>query len=126
MTNETKGKIIKGTAVAIDVGVPMAVTLSQFPVWITRDASSTISGLVLFLVAVSCIPFYRKIKEYLKSPSAPVIWTVLFVLFTLLENISSEIKIVCFFGMLANYIGSAVYTIGEQIGNREDKEEEEA
>ena len=126
MTNATKGKILKGVALGIDVGVPLATTLSQFPIWVDRSAASTASGLCLMLIALSCVPFYRQIKEYFKSPSAPVLWSVLFVLFAVLENIASEIKIVCFFGALANYIGSCIYKIAVGIGEREDNIEEEA
>lgn len=126
MKNATKGKILRGAAVGIDVGVPLAATISQFPVWIERDVSSTISGLFLLLTVISCIPFYRQIREYFKSPSVTVLWTIMFVLFALLENIASELKIVCFFGAVANYIGAAVYSLGTNISNREDNIEEEA
>lgn len=124
MTNATKKKVLQWGAIAIDVGIPMAATLSQFPIWVDRSVASTISGLCLFLVALSCIPFYRQIKEYMKSPSAPVLWSILFVLFAILENIASEIKIVCFFGALANYLGTAIFRLAENIGNREETEEE--
>lgn len=124
MTNATKKKVLKGVAIAIDVGVPLAATLSQFPIWINRDSASTISGLFLIFAALSCIPFYRQIKAYMKSPSATVLWTVMFLIFTLLENIASEIKVVCFFGAIANYLGTLLYTIGENIIIREDTEEE--
>jgi hypothetical protein len=126
MKNATKGKILKWLAIGIDVGVPLAATLSQFPLWVDRSTASTISGLSLVLIAFACIPFYRQIREYFKSPSAPVLWTVLFLLFTVLENISSEIKVICFFGAIANYIGSCIYKIGAEIGEREDNKEEEA
>lgn len=120
MKNTTKGKILKGAALGIDVTVPLSVTLTQFPVWVNRDAQSTVSGLFLMLAVISCIPFYRKLKEYFKSPSAPVVWTILFVAFAVLENIAAEIKLVCFFGAIANYFGSLLYKAGDLVANRED------
>lgn len=122
MTSATKGKILCGLALAIDVGVPLAATLSQFPVWVDRSAGATVSGLCLVLMLICCIPFFRQIKEYMKSPSAPVIWAVLFVLFLILESIATEIKVICFFGMLANMLGAALYKIGK---NMEEKEKTE-
>lgn len=112
MKNHVKGKILKGVAIALDVGVPLGVTLSNFPVWVDRSAGATVSGLSLIIVFLCCIPFYRQLKEYFKSPSAPVLWTVLFVLFLFLENIVHEIKLVCFFGAISNYVGSLLYKIG--------------
>ena len=115
MTNATKGRILKTTALAIDVIIPAAATLSQFPIWINRDTASTVSGLGLVLIALSCIPFYRQIREYFKSPSAPVLWLVLFLAFTMLESIAAEIKMVCFFGLVANLIGAGIYKIGANM-----------
>lgn len=115
MTNATKGRILKTTALTIDVSIPAVATLSQFPIWINRDATSTVSGLGLVLIALSCIPFYRQIREYFKSPSAPVLWLVLFLAFTMLESIAAEIKMVCFFGLVANLIGAGIYKIGANM-----------
>ena len=115
MTNATKGKMLKATALAVDVSVPAIATLSQFPVWVERDTASTVSGLGLVLIALSCVPFYRQIRDYFKSPSAPVLWLVMFLAFAMLENIASEIKIVCFFGLVANLIGAGIYKLGENI-----------
>jgi predicted MFS family arabinose efflux permease len=127
MTSATKGKILCGLALAIDVGVPLAATLSQFHVWVDRSADAAVagvflSGLSIALILVCFIPAFRQIKEYLKSPSAPFLWTVLFVLFAILESIASEIKIICFFGMLANLLGASLYKIGK---NMEEKEKTE-
>lgn len=115
MTNATKGKLLCWLAIALDVGVPLAVTLTQFPIWVNRSSAATMSGLCLLLVVICCIPFFRQIKEYLKSPSAPVLWTALFLIFVMLEAIASEIKIVCFFGAVANYIGSLLYKHGKKL-----------
>lgn len=115
MTDVTRGRLLKAIALCIDVGVPIAAILSQFPVWINRDTASTMSGLTLVLVAIACIPFYRQIREYFKSPSAPVLWFVLFIAFTILENIATEIKIVCFWGTAANLIGAAIYKFGSRL-----------
>ena len=40
MTNKVKGKLIKGGALTLDVGVPLAVTLSYFPLWVEKSAET--------------------------------------------------------------------------------------
>ena len=112
MSNRVKGKILKRLALALDVGVPLCVTLTYFPVWIDRSAGATFSGLSIFLVFLCCIPFYSQLRENFKSPSVPMLWTILFVIFLLLENIVHEIKIVCLFGAISNYVGSILYKLG--------------
>lgn len=115
MTRETKGKLLKGSALAIDVGVPFVTAVSYFPVWVDRGTESTVSGLSVLLVLLCIIPFFRKLREVFKSPSMPLVWTVLFLLFTALESIVREIKVICLFGMVANYAGSALYKIGSKM-----------
>lgn len=121
MTNFTKGSIIKGAAVTIDVAVPLAATFNQFPIWVDRSSEATMSGLFLIFAFLSCLPFIKQIKAYFKSPSSWVVWTVLLIMFISLRNIVDEMIIVCFFGMVANLIGTGIYKIGEKVQNKAPK-----
>ncbi len=120
MRNITKGAIIKGCAVCLDVFVPLAATFVQFPIWVERSSEATMSGLFLVLALVSALPFLKQIKAYFKSPSVWVIWIVLFALFVCLKNIIDEMIVVCFAGMLANIIGCGIYKIGKIVGDKPD------
>lgn len=121
MKNATKGKIIKGGAVALDVAAPLAATLSQFPIWVERSSEATVSGLFLLLALISALPFLKQIREYFKSPSVWVIWCLLFVAFVVLRNIVEEMLIVSFFGMIANLIGAGIYKLGVFVAERPDR-----
>lgn len=125
MKNSTKGAIIKTIALCIDVVVPVAATLTQFPLWIKQSAEATMSGLCLVFLLLSALPFLKKIKAYFKSPSAWVIWGLLFVLFLLLRNIIEQMFIVSFVGFVANVIGAVIYSIGKRIGDKEDKKKKD-
>lgn len=120
MKSATKGKIIKGVAVGIDVLGPLIATLAQFPMWVEKSAEATVSGLFLVFAFASAIPFLKQIKAFIKSPSVWILWCVLFVLFVALQNIIHEMVIVCFVGMVTNIIGAGVYKLGSIIGERED------
>ena len=121
MKNTTKGKIIKGAALTIDVVSPLIATICQFPVWVEKSSSATISGVFLVFAFLSCLPFLNQIKTWLKSPSVPVLWCVFLVLFTLLRNIIDQMWIICFVGVISNYAGSFIYKIGEGIGQKNDE-----
>ena len=112
MRRETVGKILKVTALIIDVVGPLGATLTQFPVWIDRSAGATVSGLFVFFALLSAIPFFKQIKAYFKSPSAWVMWTVIFVVFVILNSISDEMIIICGVGMIANIIGAGIHKLG--------------
>lgn len=121
MKNTTKGRIIKGAAVCVDVAVPLVATLTQFPIWVSRSAEATMSGLFLLFSVLSCLPFLKQMKAYMKSPAVWSVWCILFVLFVLLRNIIEEMLIVCFFGMIANFAGAGIYKIGAIIGGKPDE-----
>lgn len=121
MKNTTKGAIVKTVALAIDVGVPLAATLTQFPLWVEHSAEATMSGLCLVLLGLSVIPFLKQLKEYFKSPSAWVVWGIIFVLLLMLKNIINQILIVSFAGLVANVIGAVIYNIGKSISERKEK-----
>lgn len=124
MKNVTKGKVIKGVAVGIDVLGPFIATLTQFPVWVDKSAEATMSGLFLVFAALSVIPFFKQIKAFIKSPSVWVLWCVLFVFFVALQSIISEMLVVCFWGMVANIIGTVIYKIGDHVQGKPDATEE--
>lgn len=119
MTNNVKGKLLKGTAIAIDAGVPLTVAATQFPIWVEKSAGATVSGLFLIFAALACIPFFRQIKAWFKSPSAPVLWSVMFILMIVLRNIVDQMVIVCFFGMISNIAGSGLYKWGSYLDVKE-------
>lgn len=125
MKNVTKGKIIKASAVAIDVAVPFAATLTQFPIWIDRSSSATVSGLFLIFAFLSAIPFINQIKAFLKSPSVWVMWIVLLILFIALRNIIDEMLVVCFAGSVSGVVGAVLYKIGGAVGEKPDEPESE-
>lgn len=112
MKRTTKGKIIKGSAIFIDVAAPLAATFSQFPAWVQKSSKATMSGLFLIFAMLSILPFLKQIKRFIKSPSVWAIWVILFVSFVALRNILDEMIVVCFIGMVANILGTGVYKIG--------------
>lgn len=121
MQKTTKGKIIKFSALVLDVGAPLAATISQFPVWVNRSAGATISGMFVIFAFLSAIPFIREIKAYFKSPSAWIMWIIIFVALAALRAIIDEIIVICAIGALANVIGAAVYKIGDHYSSSKDQ-----
>jgi hypothetical protein len=119
MSNKLKGRILKMTAVTIDIVAPLVATLSQFPVWIENSAEATVSGVVLILAFLCCIPFLKHITAFMKSPSIPIVWMVIFVLLTLLNNIIDQMIVVCFVGLISNTSGTLIYKIGDNISGKD-------
>lgn len=121
MRNATKGKIIKTSALVVDVAAPLAATLSQFPVWVDKSSTATVSGLFVVFALLSAIPLMRVVKEKLKSPAAWIIWTVITVFVIALRNIIDQMAIICFVGLVSNLCGAGLHKIGEKVEGKPDK-----
>lgn len=118
MTNSVKAKLIKGTAIAIDTVVPFVATVSQFPVWIEKSSEATVSGIFVVLAFLCALPFAKQIVTYLKSPSVPVIWGVMFALFVCMRNIIDQMLVVLLVGTVANIIGAILYNVGKAFDEK--------
>ena len=79
------------------------------------------SGLCLVLICISVLPFLKQLKEYFKSPSAWVIWGVIFLLLFLLRSIIDQILIVAFVGFIANVAGAGLFAFGNSICNKDEE-----
>lgn len=111
--NSTPAKRLLFNALGLFFSViPVCVSIfSYFPVWIHRDDASILSGLSLLLIAAALIPFYRYVREALRSASAPLMWFILFVIFLLLSRIADEITVIAFVGFVSNLLGSFLFKI---------------
>ena len=108
-----------GRAVSI---IPVAVAIfSYFPIWVRRDDASILSGISLILIAIALVPFYKHLRQTLKSPSAPLMWFFSFTIFFLLSRIADEMTVISLVGFITNLIGSFCFKLarkyGEEAGN---------
>lgn len=120
MSNRLKGAILCAVAIIIDVGAPLTATCTYFPIWVSRSAGATMSGMFVVMALICVIPIVKWVMAHLSSPSAWMVWAVLFVLFALLESIVSEVKIIAFVGLIANLVGAGLYKIGERLKKNEE------
>ncbi|MBR2507200.1 MAG: hypothetical protein IKB70_09970 [Bacilli bacterium] len=120
MKNITKGKVLKASAVTLDVAAPLIATITQFPIWVDKSSAATVSGLFLVFAFLSAIPFMKQIKAYLKSPSAWSMWCIFLVLFVALRNIIDQMLVVCFVGLISNACGEGLYKLGEIVQAKPD------
>lgn len=121
MSDITKGRVLKISALTIDILAPLVATLTQFPIWIDKSAEATVSGVAMLFVFFSCIPALKYIKAFIKSPSVPIVWLVVFVMLTMLSNIIDQMIVVAFIGVISNTIGTVLYKVGEKYTPRKEQ-----
>ena len=109
MTSKTKYIILSFLAFAISAVPPLIATVLQFPVWIEASSEATVSGIAVLLLFFSCLPFYKAIINYFKSPSVPVVWLVICVFMYLMKAIAEQMFVVACVGAVSNLIGAICF-----------------
>ena len=71
------------------------------------------------LLVIAAVPLFNLIKRSLKSPSAPLMWFVVFITFLALSSIAEEMTVVAFVGFLSNLIGAIFFRFAE--GERNER-----
>lgn len=103
----------------ISVGTPAAVTLSYFPLWQSEGSGTVLSGFALFLILICAIPIFKLLKKILATPSAPLVWLIIFIFFMLFSRIAEEVTVISFFGAISNLVGALLFKIARRGGVNE-------
>lgn len=100
---------LTAAAYALSIVPPFICTLAFFPVWVASSAECTVSGIALVLILLCAIPAFRAIKEYMKSPSAPIIWGIITVLAYALKSIIDQVFVISLVGTITSVAAMFVF-----------------
>lgn len=118
-SNKTVGtRLFRLLGYFFSIGLPFFATLSFFPLWRSRGSIPMLAGGTLVLLAVCCLPLFRALKSYLKSPAVWSLWLIAFLFFTLVGSIVSEMRVICLFGLIGNLIGALCFRFARKRGDR--------
>ena len=113
--NPTKRLLFNALGIMISV-IPVTVSIfSYFPLWIARKDASVLSGISLLLICLA-------MKQFLHSPSAPIMWFISFIIFLMLSKIGDEMTVISFIGFTTNLIGMLFFKIARKYGKEEEDE----
>ena len=107
--NTLKRHALTLVGILVSVIPPALAILLYFPVWKSAGAVSVVSGFGMLLLTLASVPIFRIIKERFKSPSAHVMWLVLFVLFFALSKIADQMIVISFIGFVSNFSASFIF-----------------
>ena len=118
--NPTKHLLFVFLGLAVSV-IPVTVAiLSYFPIWLRRGDASILSGISLLLICLALVPFYKHIIKYMKSPSAPIMWLLIFLVFFMLSKIAYEMTVISFVGFITNLLGSFFFRLSKKYSAKEN------
>ncbi len=98
--------------ILLSVIPPAAATLLYFPLWRDEGALSVVSGFTVLLLTLAAVPLFRYIRERFKTPSAHVMWLILFLIFFALSKIADEMTVISFVGFVSNFAASFFFRRG--------------
>ena len=101
---------------------PLFATLAYFPIWSDRGGGTMLSGVAALLLLLCFAPLLRVIRERLKTPSAPIVWLIVFLAFFILAEIATEMKIIAFTGLVGNTVGAVFFRLAKRCGGKIDDE----
>lgn len=113
--------LLKIIGVCLCILPPFIATLSYFPLWQIRGVGAELSGVAVLLLIPILIPLLKLLREKIKSPSAPLVWIILFIVFSALSSICEQMKVISFFGALGNLAGAVLFNLAKK--RSEDDEE---
>ena len=120
--NPTKRLLFNALGIMISV-IPVTVSIfSYFPLWITRKDASVLSGISLLLICLAIVPLFKYLKQFLHSPSTPIMWFISFIIFLILSKIADEMTVISFIGFTTNLIGMLFFKIARKYGKEEEDE----
>lgn len=103
----------------------LSAIASYFPVWCRAGDGSAVSGGVLILLVLAAVPVFKLVKRYLASPSAYVLWLVLFLIFFMLSRIADEMTVISFVGFIGNLLGAVAFKLARRYGKEKSEETNE-
>ncbi len=107
--------LFKAIGLVFSTMVPVIAVFSYFPIWRERGADDMLSGISLLLILISAIPLCRSIRAALRSPSAPFVWFLIFIIFFSLSKIADDITAISFIGFLSNIVGSLFFSLAKRF-----------
>lgn len=113
--NLTKRLLLRLIGLGVCILPPAVAVFSYFPLWISRNDSSALSGFSLVLFFITLIPLYKYAARALKSPSAHTLWFISFAAFFILSSIADEMTVISFVGFISNLIGSLIFKAARKL-----------
>ena len=109
MQARTKAVIYNALGLLFCIVPPTVATLEHFPIWAAKGGEAMISGLTVILLVLCVLPFKRQISEYLKSPSAWMMWLCIFVFASLFSRIADDIAAISLIAFPSNLVGALFF-----------------
>ena len=95
---------------------PAISTLAFFPIWLA-DSRTAVSALTVILLVLAALPVLRLIKTHLRSPSAWMIWLLLWGFLFAFRPIAPAIETIALISFPTSMLGALCFRIGDRFSH---------
>lgn len=92
-------------------------TLCYFPLWRAAGAEYILAGGTALLIALAALPFYKYIRDALRSAASYVLWLIIFVFCFLLSKVIDQLTVISLVGFVSNLLGALLLKLGDRCEN---------
>ena len=109
----TRRLLFRGLGFLFCIAPPTLATLNLFPLMTT---AGRISACVACLLAVCFVPLFRYLRQVMSSPSAWVLWGLLFAVAAATRAFIDEFYMISMLGFFGSVIGAAFFWLARRGG----------
>jgi len=103
--------IFNALGFALSVIPALVATIDQFPLMTTTGQASVMAILAIVLC---CVPFIKQIKAAFRSPSAWMMWGIIFLLCALTRALVDEFYAISMVAFVSSLIGALFFWLAKR------------
>ncbi len=119
MQKTWQARLLKLLGLLLCVLPPAITALTYFPLWIGKT-DSALSVMAILVLSLCALPFWRVLRDALRSPSAWMMWLILFLALSLLESLCEGLRVVALVGCPTSLLGAVCFYFAKRIGEGQD------
>ena len=94
---------------------PALATLEQFPIWFSSGRTA-LSAIAVLLLLLSAVPLIRLVRTHLRSPSAWMLWLVLWAALAAFRPILAAIESIALIAFPTSLLGALCFRLSRRQG----------
>ena len=107
--------LFRTLGLALCVLPPALATLEYFPLWFS-EGRTAVSAVAVLLLLLSAVPIIRLVRKHLRSPSAWMLWLVLWALLAALRPILAAIETIALISFPTSLLGALCFRLARRQG----------
>ena len=105
------------------IGVPTAVTLSYFPLFVAQSSTMTVAGGTVVVLMLCAVPFLKQLKAWFPhTPASWVVWLAIAGLLLLVRSIIDQMLVVAIWGSASNVLAGILFKVATHYKGVNDNE----